>query len=152
MDIQLHTDPSDIGFGCVFDNKWLFSAWPAEWAPSKLNHINVRELFAVWVAVRTWADNWVDEVVIFSDNQAVIDVWSSSSTSDVRMMAIIRAIFFRCAEINLNLVISHIPGKENANADLLSRLQVAQFVRLNPNADPEPEYIEEDEWTLRGGC
>ena len=153
MDIQLHTDASDIGFGCVFGNKWLFSGWPAEWAPSKVNHINVRELFAVWAAVHTWADNWADqEVVIFSDNQAVIDVWSSGSTSDARMMAIIRAIFFRCAEINLNLVISHIPGKENTNSDLLSRFQVAQFVSLNPYAEPEPERIKEDVWTLRGGC
>ena len=82
----------------------------------------------------------------------MIDVWSSRSTSDARMMAIIRAIFFRCAEINLNLVISHIPGKENTNADLLSRFQVAQFVSLNPYAELEPERIKEDVWTLRGGC
>ena len=66
------------------------------------------------------------------------------------MMAVLRAIFFRCAELNLNLILAHVSGKKNTNADLLSRLQVQEFRRLNPTADRRPTPIPEEAWTLRG--
>ena len=151
IDLQLYSDASDIGLGCVYGSHWVCARWPPEWAPSRVNHINVRELFAVWVAVLTWGDEWANrEVVIFSDNKAAIEVWTTGSCSDSRMMSIIRAIFFRCAQLNLNLLLSHVPGKDNVNADLLSRLQVEEFRQINPTADKYPTTIREEAWTLHG--
>ena len=95
VDIRLFTDASDIGLGCVYGNHWSYAQWPDQRAPSPENHINVRELFAVWVAVFTWGDEWRDqEVVLFTDNQSIINVWTSGSCSDARMMSINRALFF----------------------------------------------------------
>ena len=76
IDLQLFTDASDVGLGCVYRNKWLFSGWQEDWAPSLTNHINLRELFAVWATLFTLGPEWRDqEVVIFTDNRSVVDVW-----------------------------------------------------------------------------
>ena len=150
-DIRLFTDASDIGLGCVYGNHWTYAQWPEQWAPSPENHINVRELFAVWAAVFTWADEWQDqEVVLFTDNQSIIDVWTSGTCSDARMMLIARALFFHLAERNANLVLSFIPGTRNINADRLSRLQVTEFQEDNPEADEQPTELAPEVWDLRG--
>ena len=114
-------------------------------------HINVRELFAVWAAVHTWGDLWANrEVVIFSDNKTTIEVWQSGTCTDSLMMAIIRAIFFKAAKVNLNIILSYIQGKKNIDADLLSRLQVHEFLQRNPQADWEPTILAPEAWTLNG--
>ena len=129
----------------------MSASWPEEWAPSDRCHINVCELFAVWAAVRAWGHQWANrEVVIFSDNQTTVDVWQSGSCTDALMMKIIRAIFFHAAKHNLNIVLSYISGKENTDADLLSRLQVEEFLLRNPQADWNPTFLAEETWTLAG--
>ena len=151
IDLHLFTDASDLGLGGVFGPHWFSAAWPEAWAPSAANHINVRELFAVWVAVHLWGDAWANSaVVVHTDNKSVVDVWLTGSCSDARMMAIIRALFFRCAQINLNLLVAHIPGKSNSNADFLSRLQVQAFLNACPEARNVPTPVPDDAWTLRG--
>ena len=150
-DLHLFTDASDLGLGCVYGPHWVSAGWPEEWAPSHRCHINVRELFAVWAAVYTWGDHWTNkQVVIFSDNQTTIDVWQSGTCTDPLIMKIIRAIFFHAAKRNLNLILSYVPGKENIDADLLSRFQVKQFLQRNPEADWEPTFLAEEVWTLAG--
>ena len=151
VELQLSTDASNLGFGCVYGNHWLYASWVPEWAPSKECHINVRELFAVWAAVYTWGEEWANrEVVIFSDNKAVIDIWFTGSCKDRKMMSLIRSLFFRTAELNINLLLSFVPGRYNINADLLSRLQVQEFKRSLPTADKEPSHLSEAVWTLPG--
>ena len=66
------------------------------------------------------------------------------------MMAIIRAIFFKAASVNLNLILSHISGKKNIDADMLSRLQVEDFLARNPHADEEPTILAPEAWSLNG--
>ena len=151
VELQLSTDASDLGFGCVYGNHWLYASWVPEWAPSKECHINVRELFAVWAAVYTWGEEWANrEVVIFSDNKAVIDVWFTGSCKDRKMMSLIRSLFFHTAGLNINLLLSFVPGRYNINADLLSRLQVQEFKWNHPAADKEPSHLPEAVWTLPG--
>ena len=66
------------------------------------------------------------------------------------MMAVIRAIFFRAASINLNIILAYIPGPENVNADLLSRFQVDEFLLLNPDVDDMPTILDPGVWDLDG--
>ena len=94
-----------------------------------------------------WADK---EVVIFSDNKTTIDVWQTGSCTDAVMMRIIRAISFKAATVNLNLVLSHVPGKQNVDADMLSRFQVQEFLQRNPEADREPTFLDPEAWNLSG--
>ena len=105
----------------------------------------------MWAAVDTWGHRIANrEIVIFSDNKTTIEVWQSGSCTDKLMMAVIRAIFFKAAKHNFNIVLSYLPGKDNTDADLLSRFQVHQFLQRNPEADWEPTIIAEETWTLRG--
>ena len=151
LGIRLFTDASDIGLGCVYGNHWLFAPWPDRWAPSDECHINVRELFAVWAAVFTWGDEWCDqELVIFTDNQSIIDIWTSGTSTDALIMAIVRALFFHLAERNANLILSYVPGSKNVDADRLSRLQVTEFKEDNPLADTHPTELRSAVWDLRG--
>lgn len=151
IDLRLFTDASGIGLGCVYGNSWLYSGWRHDWAPSLSCHINLRELFAVWAAVFTWGHEWANrEVVIFTDNQSIIDIWTSGTCTDKKMMALIRALFFFTAKRNINLLMAHIPGKNNVNADYLSRFQVQAFQRNCPHADPYPTVLAEQVWDLPG--
>ena len=139
IELRLFTDASDLGLGCVFGTHWVSSGRAEGWHPSPICHINVRELFAVWAAVFTWGHRWANkEIVIFSDNKSTVQVWTSGSCTDSRMMAVIRAIFYRAAKTNTNIILEYVPGPENVNADLLSRFQVEEFLNLNPDADQTP--------------
>ncbi len=110
-------------------------------------HINVKELFAVWVAVRVWGSRWCDkQIVLFSDNQDTVDIWYKGSTTEKQMMKILRKLFFFTAKHNINLILKHIPGKDNVLADLLSRFQVDKFLDTLPTADHAPALIPEDTW------
>ena len=152
IDLKLFTDASDLGFGCVYGNHWAYGSWGWEWQPTKECNVNVRELFAVWAAVYTWGYQWANkEVVVFTDNQSIIDIWKTGTSTNKRMMRLVRAMFFHAANLNLNIIMSHIPGKLNTNADLLSRFQVEEFQRLNPTADPEPTVLPEEVWDPHGG-
>ena len=96
-------------------------------------------------------DEWRDqEVVVFTDNQSIIDIWTTGTCSDARMMSIVRALFFHLAERNANLILSFIPGARNINADRLSRLQVTEFRNDNPEADEQPTELGVEVWALRG--
>ena len=151
VDLQLSTDASDLGFGCVYGSHWLFSPWHPDWVPSPTCHINVRELFAVWAAVFTWGEEWANkEVVVFTDNKAVVDIWFTGTCKDKLMMSLIRSLFFRTARLNINLLLAHVPGRYNTNADLLSRLQVREFWRNHPSADVDPTHLSEAVWRLLG--
>ena len=151
IELQLSTDASDLGLGCVYGTHWVFSPWHPDWAPSSRCHINVRELFAVWAAVYTWGEEWANkEVVIFSDNRAVVDIWFTGTCKDKLMMSLLRSLFFHTARLNINLLLSFIPGRYNVNADLLSRLQVEEFRRSHPTADADPTFLSEAVWMLPG--
>ena len=151
VELSLFTDASDLGLGCFFKTHWISAGWPPEWAPSDRCHINVRELFAVWAAVHTWGYQWANkEIVIFSDNKSTVEAWQSGTCNDALMMAIIRAIFFRAAKFNLNVILSYFPGKKNIDADMLSRFQVEEFLARNPEADTDPTFLAPEVWTLAG--
>jgi hypothetical protein len=151
IDLRLYTDASDVGFGCQYGTHWISSPWRQDWAPSVSCHINLRELFAVWAAVFTWGDQWADqEVVIYTDNQSVVDIWVTGTCADKAMMKIIRSLFFFTAKRNINLLMAHIRGVDNTNADLLSRLQVHQFRHNCPDADLHPTVLAQEVWDLPG--
>ena len=110
-------------------------------------HINILELFAVYVAVRAWGQEWRNRhILIHSDNESVVQVATSGSCRDVHMMRLSRALFFLTARLNVRLSFQHLPGIDNAHADLLSRLQAHRFRELCPAADQEQTQIPPEVW------
>eukprot|EP00111_Clytia_hemisphaerica_P015890 TCONS_00046951-protein len=134
---EIFTDASFLGFGCFFQGLWISQAWPFD--VSNFTHISFLEIFAAFVSLTTWTEFFRDcRIVVFSDNEATVSVWSSSSSKDKQMMAIIREIFFITAKKNILLSVRHIPGSNNVFADLLSRLQVNAFKLVCPESCPYP--------------
>ena len=78
--LRFWTDASDRGFGCLFRDSWVMSEWEAEWGAQ---HINIRELFAIWVAVVTWGDQLRNlQIQILTDSLSMVQVWSTGSSKD----------------------------------------------------------------------
>ena len=63
-------------------------------------------------------------------------------------MRLLRYLFFRAVKFECNIVLTHIPGKENIQADLLSRLQVKKFQQVSPLAEPRPTPIPPVVWSI----
>ena len=146
QELQLFTDASNSGFGAVYGNQWFSSPWPEKF---KSYHINIKELFAIIAAVFTWGLQWKDrQILLYSDNMTVCDMWLSTSSKDTTAMFYMRHLFLFAANHNFNLLIKHIPGRHNTLADLLSRLQVQQFLQLHVNAKPFPAVINHAIWKL----
>ena len=73
-------------------------------------------------AIRVWQDQWRDKKVgIACDNWAVVQVLNIGRTRDLTLAAIARNIQYQAAVSNIHLQVTHIPGKKNIIADLLSR-------------------------------
>ena len=117
-------------------------------SPAQPFNINFWELLALLIAVFSWLPHFHKrEIIIHTDNLSLLSIWSKGSRNPV-IMRLIRALFFRSASANTNILLHHIPGCHNIHADLLSRLQVPQFRRLLPSADPSPTPIPHDVWNL----
>lgn len=145
--LTLHTDASALGFGAVFSTHWFSLPWPASLSP--IQDINFCELFAVVAAVFTWGDHWQNQQILFyTDNLSITNIWKSGSCRDQDIMRLVRALFLFIANRNINILMCHIPGKFNDSADALSRLQIAKFRRLNPQADFQPTPVSPDVWLL----
>ena len=144
-DLCLFTDASGCGLGGVFGNKWFST--PIR----KTRSVNIAflELLAIYIAVCCWGRELINkQIVLRSDNEAIVHVWCSGSCKDRDIMIIIRKLFFITASLNINLLIKHIAGKDNNLADLLSRLQVEKFKEVHPNACKEATVIPNWVWDI----
>ena len=145
-DIDLFTDASDLGFGCVFGGRWTYGGWPEGWVE---HDINIREAFAIWVAVRLWGGEWRDaQIVIHTDSAVNTAVWKSGTCRDRWLMRVVRRMFMFSARINLNVTLLHVPGCFNRRADLLSRFKVTEFLQENPGVEPIATPVPVDVWKI----
>lgn len=142
----LFTDAAaSLGFGAVFGSSWFSCQWPR----ASEYHISFLELFAVVAAVFTWAERLQNkQIIIFTDNIAIVHVWKSGSCKDKSIMKLIRSLFLFSARNNINIIMEHVPGHHNNVSDALSRLQVVKFHRLCPDAEVTPSVIPHSIWTL----
>ena len=123
-DIKLFTDASFLGLGGYYDGQWF----SVPFNNTKNHSISYLELLAIVVSVFCWGDDWCNkQIVLFTDNEAIVHIWSSGSCKCAEIMSLVRKLFFFTAKRNINLLLRHIPGVDNKYADSLSRLQVAKF-------------------------
>ena len=146
IELLFSTDASDLGLGCRFGNHWICQGWQQGWGEQ---HINIRELFAIWVAIHTWGEDLRNmQIQIFTDSLSMVQVWSTGTCKDKVVMRLIRALFTFTAERNINLVLTHIPGVQNVAADFLSRLQVERFRQSYPRSNPSPDIPADEVWNI----
>lgn len=137
-EIDLETDASDIGAGCVFMPEWFYVKFEGELEYLKDKSINFRELYAVVKATVTWCKSLHGKRVIFHcDNLSIVHILQSGCSKVPMIMKLVRALFYICAQHQIEYTAVHIPGLSNVKADQLSRLKVAEFLHGCPEANHE---------------
>ena len=76
----------------------------------------------VVVALKVWSQLWANKKVkIFCDNQAIVEVLNTGKTKDPFLATCARNVWLITAIFNIEIIVIHVPGKNNPVADLLSR-------------------------------
>ena len=117
----LYTDASLVGGGAfIADFAYFAVQWPEqfmEWGYS----IAELEIYTILVAFREWMNHLSGVTVqIKSDNEATVISIKTGKTRNLFMVDCIREIWYICAIADID-ILSHIPGKDNVIADMLSR-------------------------------
>ena len=128
-------------WGCAAwsDQAWLQLRWDDR---SAHLGIAVKELVPIILAATVWSGVWQGHRVhCRCDNQAVVASLNSQSSSDTRMMHMLRCLFFIEAHFHIRLSASYISTGENHIADDLSRNKIASFRSKMPQAHSRPTTV-----------
>ena len=91
-------------------------------------HINLKELFTVLLALRSWGHQWKNTYLhVYTDNMATKYVLNTGSMRDDIGMDFLREIYCILAMNNINIVAKYLTSKDNIVADALSRLDNVNF-------------------------
>ena len=142
-DVAAQTDASG-SWGCVAfcKGRWLQWEWPAEWADQS---IMVKELVPIVFSCAVWGKSLARKVILFQcDNTGVVAAIKKGSAKESMIMHLLRVLWFFVAYFDITIRIEHIPGIHNGVADQLSRNQMQNFFRSNPQAHllPTPLPLE----------
>ena len=119
-EITIKTDASLIGWGANTGNQETSGRWTCE---ESTHHINYLELLAIFMALRSFSDRVRNKFVrIMSDNTSAVSyINNMGGIKSDACNSVSMAIWYWCVEHNVWIVCTHIPGKENIDADRLSR-------------------------------
>ena len=141
-DMTLYTDASLLGFGGVFKNRWFYSFWPMKIPSVDGEDLSMafRELYPIVVAAVLWGKEWTCRRIMFMcDNSATVCILHKGRSKCLAIMKLMRTLTWTAAVNNFSFSAQHLPSKENAIADSLSRLLLQTFLKLHPTANKEPD-------------
>ena len=76
----------------------------------------------ILVAIRVWHKKWISKhILIHCDNLAVVTILNTGKTKDTHLATLTQNIWLECAKNDIQIIVTHIMGKSNIIADLLSR-------------------------------
>ena len=118
-DITLYTDASNFAWGGHFENKKT----GGQWHDSETQcHINEKELLAVLFSLNSLCKNKHNiHIKIMSDNSTTVHYINNMGGRKLDCNTVARKIWEWAIERNIWLSCSYIPGKDNCEADRLSR-------------------------------
>ena len=135
--VEFSSDASGAwGCGAVWNNHWIQPPWQEAW---KSVGITAKELLPIVIACALWGQYWAQywahcQVQAWCDNAAVVHILDSLTSKDPTIMHLLRCLHFFCAHFDIALRARHIRGRENTQADALSRNLLQVFFRQVPAA------------------
>ena len=82
--LNFYTDSSangDLGFGGIFNDRWLFGCWEPGFVATQYPSIKFLELAALCIVVITWGRFLTNtRIIIFCDNQAVMHMVNNQTS------------------------------------------------------------------------
>ena len=119
----------NLGFGAIFNEKWLYQCWETGFIQLVNPSIEFLEFYALCVAVFVWSNQLKNSCfILFCDNQSVCDMIENGCTSGCKYcMTLIRRLTERLLHYNFRVFAKHVSSKDNFLADSLSRMQLELF-------------------------
>ena len=106
-EIDFYTDSSGnskLGMGGICGNSWMYAQWDEKWTNENNPSIEYLELYAVTTAIISWIRRFTTQrVVIFCDNNSVVEMINSSSSRCKNCMMLIRLIVLECIISNVRV-------------------------------------------------
>ena len=152
--LDWHTDAAKgkkLGFGGTFGAHWFFGQWEDQYIQTYDPSIEYLELYAVTISVLLWAGHIKNRrIVLFCDNQSVVNMVNNTSAKCKNCMRLIRLITSKSLEMNCRIFARWIRGKENTKSDLLSRQKIMAFLKVakeeGRKTDQYPETLPSIVW------
>lgn len=116
-------------WGCraVWSNYWIQAPWREAWQSVG---ITAQELLLIVIACALWGQYWAHcQVQAWCNNVAVVHILDTLTSKDPTVMHLLRCLHFICAHFDIALWARHIRGRENTQADALSRNLLQVFFR-----------------------
>ena len=102
--------------------------------------IHIKEFVVVILSVRLWGPQWTGQkVVIYCDNDAVCDTCTFQKPKDKKLQQLLREFLFWVCSFNFFPVLHKINTKDNAIADLLSRVYDEEIIDDNFKKEGYPD-------------
>ena len=121
--LNFATDASkneSLGFGGVFDNNWMFGQWEPGFIKKFNPSIGYLELFGLVAAILTWGGDKKlknSRVILYRDNEAVVEMVNSLSSSCKNCMYLLRLVTFSNLINNRKIFVKHIRSADNYLSD-----------------------------------
>ena len=139
--VSLYTDSAKTkGFGAMMGKEWMYGEWEER---EKEMDITVLEFYPIVLALKVWGQKLGHlNINIHTDNYALVHIINNQTVKNNEYcLRLLRIFVMLCMEYSILIRAHHIPGKENTLCDLLSRLQVSEFLSLAEYANREPVEI-----------
>ena len=124
LPFKAHTIEIDaclLSVGGVWDNKVYTAPIPGYWKAKNLS-ITHFEMLNIIVALHLWKYEWRNKCInLLVDNEAVVSICSKGFTRDSTLAMYARNIWLITSVLDIELIVVHVPGHKNQQADLLSR-------------------------------
>ena len=151
--LQFFTDLSgnpELGFGGVYNRHWFFGHWEPGFIIRERPSIAYLELFALVTGVVIWSRELKNiRMTVHCDNQSVVQMINTTSSSCPRCMFFIRLLVLKGLIDNRRVYAVYVNTKENSLADSLSRLDLDRFYKLSEGVmEHEPEKLPGELWPL----
>ena len=154
--LDFYSDASknfSLGFGAICEKSWMQHKWTDVNVNESMNpSIQYLELYAFVAAVLAWIHRFQNKrIIIFCDNEAVVNIINNSSSTCKNCMVLVRFITLHCLIFNVRLFAKHVSSKNNAISDSLSRFQDSRFAELTADRsmDIERTPVPNEIWNVK---
>ena len=131
-----------LGYGCVFNNKWLFGQWETNFIDQYKPSIKFLELYALCAGLLTWQKSLQNcRIIVHCDNTAVVNMVNNLASSCKRCMHLIRILTLDGLIYNRRVKVVYIKSADNILPDALSRLDFKRFWKTAPYMNPQPDNV-----------
>ena len=145
VEISMFSDASrnpDLGYGGVVGTSWMYGMWNKEFFIKFKPSIAYLELYALVGTVVNWIHHYRNRrIILFCDNQSVVEMVNKTTSSCKNCMVLIRILVLKSLMGNVRVFAKYQKSKENVVSDLLSCIQITKFKALRTDWDMYPTPI-----------